>query len=416
MRQPPSAAPPLAVVMSCYPRRSETFIAQELLGLQKAGLDFEILSLTPAGGEQPHPVNREITVPVHYLPHTFVRDLPAFAAAWWRARRLPGYAAARRRFLADFRRDFTVGRLRRFAQAMVIANDHAARYRALHAHFLHKPASVAAYVEALTGTPWSASAHAKDIWTSPAWDLADKLASARWVVTCSAHAFDKLKSLAPEGARVYLSYHGLDLDRFGPNAAPASTRDGTDPLRPLRLLTVARAVEKKGLDTLVAALALLPPGLSWTLTHIGYGPNVEALKRQAGDLGVAARIAWKGSQPQTAVLDACRDSDLFVLPCRVAADGDRDGVPNVLVEAGSQRLACLSTTVSGVPELIRDGETGVLVPPDDPPALAHAIERLGRDPALRARLGAAAEQRVRRDFDHRASVAMLMRLFGERRG
>ncbi len=416
MTQPPSAARPLAVVMTCYPRRSETFIAQELLGLQKAGLDFEILSLTPPANEEPHPVNREITIPVRYLPHTFVRGLPAFIAAWRQARRLPGYAAARRRFLADFRRDFTVGRIRRFAQAMVVACDHAAGFRALHAHFLHKPASVARYVELLTGKPWSASAHAKDIWTSPAWDLADKLGSARWVVTCSSHAFERLRSLAPADARVFLSYHGLDLDRFGPNAAPPSTRDGADPLRPLRLLTVARAVEKKGLDTLVAALALLPPDLSWQLVHIGYGQAVGALKRQADDLGIGARIAWRGSQPQTAVLAAYRDSDLFVLPCRVAADGDRDGVPNVLVEAGSQRLACLSTTVSGVPELIRDGGTGVLVPPDDPAALARALETLGRDPALRARLGAAAERRVRRDFDHRASVAMLMRLFGEARG
>lgn len=403
--------------MTCYPRRSETFIAQELLGLQKAGLDFEILSLTaPDNAEEPHPVNREITVPVHYLPHTFVRGLPAILAAWWRARRLPGYAEARRRFLADLRRDFTIGRLRRFAQAMVIADGHAPRYRALHAHFLHKPASVARYVELLCATPWSASAHAKDIWTSPDWDLADKLASASWVVTCSGHAFEKLKSLAPEGARVFLSYHGLDLERFGANPASPSTRDGGDPFRPLHLLTVARAVEKKGLDTLLEALALLPPNLSWDLVHIGYGGKLDTLKQQAEALGIAGRIAWKGSQPQTAVLAACRDADLFVLPCRVAADGDRDGVPNVLVEAGSQRLAVVSTTVSGVPELVKHAETGVLVPPDDPPALARAIEDLGRDPARRARLGAAAERRVRREFDHRASVAFLMRLFGEHRG
>jgi glycosyltransferase involved in cell wall biosynthesis len=404
----------VAVVMTCYPRRSETFIAQELLGLQRAGLDFEIVSLMPPDrAEDPHPVNRDITAPVHYLPHTFVRGLPAFLAAWWRVRRLTGYPAARRQFLADLRRDFTIGRARRFAQALVIADTHAGRYRALHAHFLHKPASVARYVELLCGTPWSASAHAKDIWTSPDWDLAAKLASALWVVTCSGHAFDKLKSLAPPGARVFLSYHGLDLDRFGPNPHSPSSRDGGDPFRPLRLLTVARAVEKKGLDTLISALALLPPGLSWELVHIGYGGKLDDLKRQAETLGIAARIVWKGSQPQTAVLDACRDADLFVLPCRVAADGDRDGVPNVLVEASSQRLACISTTVSGVPELVKDGETGVLVPPDDPAALARAIEKLGRDPALRSRLGAAAERRVRREFDHRASVSFLMRLFAE---
>jgi glycosyltransferase involved in cell wall biosynthesis len=402
----------LAVVMTCYPRRSETFIAQELLGLQKAGLPFEILSLDRPGDEEPHPVNREITVPVHYLPHTFVRDLPAFVAAWFRARRLPGYRDARRQFFADYRRDLTVGRVRRFAQAMVIANDHASRYCGLHAHFLHKPASVVRYVELLVGKPWSASAHAKDIWTSPDWDLADKLAHALFVVTCSAHAFDRLKSLAAAQSRVYLSYHGLDLDRFAPPASAPSTRDGSDPFRPLRILTVARAVEKKGLDTLLEALALLPPSLSWELTHIGYGPKLEALKAMAAERGIAGKIAWKGSLPQTQVLSAYRDHDVFALPCRVAADGDRDGVPNVLVEASSQRLACVSTTVSGVPELIRDGETGILVPPDDPPTLAGAIETLARDPALRVRLGKAGEARVRREFDHRASVRLLMKLFG----
>ncbi|MFO1089765.1 MAG: glycosyltransferase family 4 protein [Hyphomicrobiales bacterium] len=393
--------------MTCYPRRSETFIAQELLGLERAGLDFEILSLDTPPDEERHDVNREITAKVHYLPNSMISGLPQFVAGWWKARKLPGYKRARSQFFRDYRRDLTVGRVRRFVQAMVIATRHADRYRAFHAHFLHKPASVVRYLEMLTDKPWSASAHAKDIWTSPDWDLADKLEHAHWVVTCSGHAFDRLKSLADGDARVYLSYHGLDLDRFGPRTTDVSRRDGADPGNPVRILSVARAVEKKGLDTLFDALAALPADFHWRLTHVGYGPVIDKLKAQAERLGLMDRITWKGSLPQTGVLALYRESDLFVLPCRVAADGDRDGVPNVLVEAASQRLASISTTVSGVPELITHDETGYLVEPDQPEALSRAILLLGQNPDLRARLGAAAEQRVRTEFDHRRSVAFL---------
>src|SRR5690606_7768994 len=129
-------------------------------------------------------------------------------------------------------------------------------------------------------------------------------------------------------------------------------------------------------------------------------PDLPKLKAEAERLGVAARIAWHGSQAQAAVLEAYRRADIFALASKVADDGDRDGLPNVLMEAQSQALACVATNVSAIPELIADGETGLLVPPGDAAALAAALERLIRDPALRARLGAAGQARIAASFDH----------------
>jgi glycosyltransferase involved in cell wall biosynthesis len=201
------------------------------------------------------------------------------------------------------------------------------------------------------------------------------------------------------------------LSRFPRFAGRVSARDGSDAADPAQLLTVGRAVAKKGLDTLVDALALLPADLAWRWTHIGGGELHEALKAQVARLGLEKRVTLLGSREQTEILAACRSSDLFVLPCRIAPNGDRDGLPNVLVEAQSQGLACISTPLSGITELLTDGVNGLLVPPDDPPALAASIARAIRDPALRERLGNAGAERVHSEFDHRATIRRLIELF-----
>ena len=177
------------------------------------------------------------------------------------------------------------------------------------------------------------------------------------------------------------------------------------------MLSVGRAVEKKGFDVLLDALARLPRDLHWQWTHIGGGAILGALQQQADRLGIADNIGWLGAQPQADVLATYRQSDLFILPCRVAADGDRDGLPNVLVEAQSQNLACVSTPISGIPELIIDGETGRLVPPDDATALSAAIAELSRDATSRARLASAGAARVRTMFDMQAGLSQLATLF-----
>jgi glycosyltransferase involved in cell wall biosynthesis len=191
-----------------------------------------------------------------------------------------------------------------------------------------------------------------------------------------------------------------------------STRDGGDENDPVRLLSVGRAVEKKGYDVLVEALLRLPDDLHWRLVHIGGGPVLPELKEKAANGGLKSHITWMGPQPQERVLDAYGKAEVFVLASRIASDGDRDGLPNVLMEAQSQGLACLSTRISAIPELILDGETGLLVPPDDPGAFASALERLIRSPALRSRLGGAGMARVRASFSHDRNIDRLAARFG----
>lgn len=401
----------IVVVLKGYPRLSETFIAQELRGLERAGFKLAIVALRrPTDGKR-HPVHDEIEAPVHYLPEYLHEEpgrvfkaLVACLPRW-------GFWRSVGAFLRDLPRDPTRNRGRRFGQALVLAAEWPQHGEWLHAHFAHTPASVTRYASLILDLPWTCSAHAKDIWTSQDWELASKLRTARWTVTCTRTGYDHLKKLIDGGSAVHLSYHGLDLDRFGPFGGERGARDGMDAAEPVRIVSVGRAVEKKGFDTLLRALALLPKDLHWRFQHIGAGEQLAALKTLAAELGIADRIQWAGALAQADVLDSYRRSDVFALACRIAADGDRDGLPNVLVEAASQKLACVSTNVSGVPELLIDSENGLVVPPDDPHALSAALERLIREPALRQKLGAAAEQRVRGHFDHRSSIEQLKTLF-----
>ena len=219
-------APRLAVVLKGYPRLSETFIAQELLALQERGHRFEIWSLrAPYDGGRTHPIHDRIRARLRYLPE-YLHDDPARVwRCWRRVRRLPGYRAARAAWLRDLRRDPTPNRARRWGQALVLAAELPAEAALLYAHFLHTPASVTRYAALIRGLPWAASAHAKDIWTTPAWELREKLAEAVFAVTCTAAGAAHLRELAPPG-RVELVYHGLDLSRF---PAPPAERPAGRP-------------------------------------------------------------------------------------------------------------------------------------------------------------------------------------------
>jgi glycosyltransferase involved in cell wall biosynthesis len=407
----PGDAASIAIVLKGYPRLSETFIAQEILGLQKRGLKLRLYSLRHPTDPTTHPIHDEISAPVTYLPEYLRQEPLRVVRGWLAARRRPGYRAARRQWLADLRRDRTQNRVRRFGQACVLAAELPAGVVRLHAHFLHTPGSVARYAAEMTGLPWSCSAHAKDIWTLPAWEKRDKLRDLDWLVTCTAVGRDHLVSLGiaepVSPGKVGLVYHGLDLERFPPPPDGRPPRDGRDPKDPLVILSVGRAVEKKGYPDLLRALAGLPADLHWRLVHIGGGNLAAALQTEAERLGLADRIDWRGPQPQDVVLTAYREADVFALASRIADDGDRDGLPNVLMEAQSQELACLATKVSAIPELIRDGETGLLVPPQDPAAMTAALVGLIRDPQLRTRLGTAGAKLVRRDFSMERSLDLL---------
>lgn len=400
-----------AFVLKGYPRLSETFIAQEILGLERAGLPLEIISLRAPTDKERHPVHDEIRAQVTYLPE-YVRNEPLRCLkAWIRARKLPGYAKAWRAFSADHELDRTPNRRRRFVQAMVLAAERGPDLARLHAHFIHTPASVTRYAAIMLGLPWSCSAHAKDIWTSEPWDLARKLAEARWTVTCTRSGHEQLVSLAEQPPRVHLSYHGLDLERFAPFPGRRHVNDGSDEADPVRIISVGRAVPKKGYETLLAALAKLPGDLHWRFDHVGGGELRSELMRMADEFGIGSKVNWCGPQPQTYVLELYRHSDIFVLPSKVAGDGDRDGLPNVLVEAASQQLALVSTTLPSIREFITSDVHGVLVEADAPDDLALALQQLACDPARRTRLGKAADERVRGHFDHVTSIRQLMGLF-----
>jgi glycosyltransferase involved in cell wall biosynthesis len=402
----------VAIVVKGYPRLSETFIAQELLTLQQQGLAYAIYSMRRPYDHAIHPVHAAIDRPVHYLPEYLYQQPWRVVACWWRVRRRVGYATALRVWLKDLRRDLTAGRIRRFGQAIVLAAEMPDSIGWIHVHYLHTPASVARYAALIRDLDWSCSAHAKDIYTIPKWEKMEKLEAMQWLVTCTRANVEHLRGLGNGSAdKVGLVYHGCDFSSFPPPAEHAHRRDGTDPADPVVLLSVGRAVPKKGYDILLDALARLPGDLNWRFVHIGAGSQRRKLQWKTRRLGLSARVTWRGAKAREEVFDAYRRADLFVLASRIAPDGDRDGLPNVLLEAQAQELACLSTDVSAIPELIANGENGILVKPAAPDALAQALQRLIRDPLLRRRLGQAGARRVRESFSHAQNATGLIARF-----
>ncbi len=281
----------------------------------------------------------------------------------------------------------------------------------IHAHFANQTADCAAIAGSVAGLPFSFTAHAYDIYsTAPRQRNATldwKLRHAARVFTVNDYARDLLRARlpAPDRERVCTAYVGIPTALFRPEPPPP---DGER----LALVCVARFQEKKGLDTLLDACGLLRDrGVRAHLTLIGDGPERAALEGQRARLGLEAEVDMPGPQSQEQVAAALKASHVFVMPCRRDRTGDMDGIPTVFMEALATARPVVSCAVSGVPELVRDGETGLLVPPDDAPALADAIGRLAADPSLRARLGREGRALVERQHDQdrnaRRVVALL---------
>jgi glycosyltransferase involved in cell wall biosynthesis len=403
----------VAVILKGWPRLSETFIAQEIAGLEARGVALEIWSLRRPTDKARHPVHDRVAARTVYLPEYLKDDPRRVLAAWRKARLLPGYTAARRKFLADFRRDPSANRLRRWGQALVLAAELSPSIERLYAHFLHTPSSVTRYTATLRGLPWSVSAHAKDIWTSEPWEVREKLADCSWLVTCTALGLQRLKALAPQPERLKLVYHGLDFAHLPPPRGARSRRDGSNANDPVTILSIGRKVEKKGYDDLLHALAKLPPALHWRFEHVGAGELSDRLKAQATALGLADRCLWHGAQPQKAVFAALARADLFVLAAKKAADGDQDGLPNVLMEAAHQGLAIVSTRAAAIGEFISDGDNGLLVAPGAPDELATALARLVSDPDRRQRLASRASEIVRTRFSFESGVDWIASALGQ---
>lgn len=404
-----------AIILKGYPRLSETFIAQELCALQRDGLDFTIVSLRHPTEARVHPVHREITAPVLYLPEYLYQEPRRVFAAWRRVRRMPGYKPALGVWLKDLLRNPTPNRVRRFGQALVMASELPATIEHLHAHFLHTPASVTRYAALILARKWSLSAHAVDIYTTPSWEIREKLAACEWLLTCTAANRRHLQGLTGEADKIDLAYHGTDVARFADVWTVPSRRDGTDAGDPVRILSVGRAVPKKGYPDLLRALANLPEGLHWRFTHVGGGERLDQLKRLANRLGLEDRVTWLGALPQSQVIEAYTEADIFALASRIASDGDRDGLPNVLVEAQACGLAVVASNISAIPELIEHGVSGILTGEGCVDEIAGAIESLVRDPDRRRQLGAAGADRVVQDFDFKHCIEKILPRFGLRR-
>ena len=398
----------LAIVLKGYPRLSETFIAQEIRALELKGFQLCIVSLRHPYDPATHPIHAEIEAPVYYLPEYVHDDIPAVLRALGYVWRKPGFWVALASFARDLLRDPTRNRMRRFAQAMVMARIMPESVKLYYTHFMHTPSSVSYYASQINRVPWSVSAHAKDIWTIPEWELREKLADTQWVVTCTRNNEKYLSGLSAPADKVTLLYHGLDFDRFEEFTRTASTRDGSNAENPVHLVSVGRAVDKKGYPVLLEALANLPTELHWRFVHIGGGEMFDQLRQLTGEYGLEDRVEWLGALPQADVLAQYREADLFVLPSQVSDDGDRDGLPNVLMEAQSQSLACLSTNISGIPELITHAETGWLVEQKNVDQLQKALEKLIIEPDLRHQLAEAGFKRVRQEFSMERGIDTLV--------
>jgi glycosyltransferase involved in cell wall biosynthesis len=426
----------VAYVLKGYPRLSEIFIASEIERLEQSGLPIELIVLKPADEESSHPVVRRIRATPRYLPGTTPLK-GASLVGWLRAnwggfapsvrrvarRRPTGFARAARMALAQAlrARDGAMSwppkvYLKEFLQAAGVADRilAAGGVRHIHAHFAHGATTVAWLASAMTGLPYSFTAHARDIYDpklNPAGLLRRKLLTARFAVTCTGANLAHLRSVAPE-ARVYRVYHGLNTDFTrllnGHRAQPPNGG-------PLKVLAVGRLVEKKGFDVLVDALGLLAHrGISVQARIVGEdGPHSEVVRARIAEAGLDDRVELTGARDQAGLYAEYTSADLFCLPCRVLDTGDRDGIPNVLMEAMACGLPVVTTDISGIPELVADGENGVLVPPESPVALADALLALARDPERYRRISNAAMATVRDRFDGDRLTADLLSLLQE---
>lgn len=397
----------IKVLLTSFPSLGQTFIAQELLGLERAGFPMQIHPMLRRRAARLQPVVQDIKAAVIYPTANPVKALWQLLKAWRSVRSKPGYRTARAALMAKP----SPLRFFLFCKAIKLTQDLDPRRDVIYAHFIRHPATIAQFASLMTGTPWTCCAHARDIWLSDNADLSRKLASVRWVATCTGHGAERLRALTARPETIHLIYHGVDLTRFPLDSKRAHVNDGSSPERAVRLITVGRAIEKKGFDILLDALSNLPRTLHWQLDHIGDGPLIDTLARQAQNGGIADRVKFNGFKNSEELLDLYRACDVFVLPCRVDAEGDMDGLPNVLVEAASQAMLCISTDISAIPEFFTSGENGLLVKPENADAITEAVRMAITEPKMRQKLGKAAASHAKAHFSFADNIITLKKLF-----
>lgn len=393
--------PRVGYVLKMYPRFSETFILSEILAMEALGSDVEIFSLrTPVDGHF-HEALAQVRAPVTYL------ERPLKLADLWDTLRLgdlklPGsLEEALPHLLAVDPEDA--------AQAVELASlvvahgvDH------LHAHFASVATTVARLAARMAGVTYSFTAHAKDLFhdeVNPT-ELEQKLVDAAAVVTISDYNLSFLRSTYGARAdRVVRIYNGLDLEALLPSM----------PLRrPPRVVGVGRLVEKKGFDRLIDAIALMArDARKVRLDIVGAGPEEEALRARAAALGLTDVVTFHGPLPQGKVMALVKRAAALAAPCVVGVDGNRDGLPTVVLEGLALGTPVVATPITGIPEAVVDGRTGILVPEGDVTALAAALGTLIDQPELRCSLAQAGRRHVEANFDSRKNTALLWQLIRE---
>jgi colanic acid/amylovoran biosynthesis glycosyltransferase len=383
----------IGYVVKRYPRYSETFITNEILAHEAAGTAIEIFSLLPPNDTHFQNAIANVRAAVHYLPS----DGPKASDLWNALQHTDP-------IVEDWNDALRAGKgesVRDFYQALMLARAVRTRgIRHLHAHFATAATTVARLAARFGGISYSFTAHAKDIFHESvrAEDLRRKLADARAVITVSDFNLEFLRAQFGSAAdTVVRVYNGLDLSRFP--FTPPSVREP-------RIVGVGRLVEKKGFGILVEACALLMKrGVTFHCDLIGGGEREGVLRQQIADSGLSAHVTLLGPRPQREIISELQRSAVFAAPCVVGEDGNRDGLPTVLLEAMALGTPCVSTDVTGIPEVLKHDVTGLLVPQHDAAALADAMERLFIDRDLRMRLSTEARALIEKNFDIHMNAA-----------
>jgi glycosyltransferase involved in cell wall biosynthesis len=402
----------LGLILKGYPRISETFISNEILLLEQLGFSIHLFSMRQPRENFTHDSVKKICARVDYLPETLLKPLPrlVYHNSRLAAKHPKLYGAALKTAWRRFRRTRKSATIKHLFQAGYLVNHllEASRATHLHAHFAHSPASVAMFASRLSGLPFSFTAHAKDIYTSDPAQLREKIGLARFVVTCTEYNRRHLLELA-DGHKtpIHRIYHGIDVALFSQEAD--SERN---PVAPYHILTIARLTPKKGLPTIYKALKILQARqVDFRHTHIGGGEEGDNIRTLIRQLGLTSVTQLLGTRPHNVVLEHYKKADLFVLGCEIAPDGDRDGIPNVLMESMAMGVPVVVTDISGISELVENEKTGLLVPSGDPDELAAAMLRMLTDAPLRNRVVTAGRQRVVGDFDNRRLIEDLAQIY-----
>lgn len=396
----------VAYIMSRFPKLSETFVLYEMLALQQQGIEVEVFPLINERAKVIHAEAKPFVARAHYLPVFSLSIL--FANLYFLMKKPAAYLGM---WLAVLRGTFgslnyMAGGLGIIPKAAKFAYDmQRLGITHVHAHFANHPTVAAFVINRLTGIPFSFTAHAHDLYVDQHM-LKEKVRAAKFVVAISEYNKNLITKYAGEAMRnkIKIVHCGVDTRLFQPRQKPAGQA-------PFTIVCVGSLEEKKGQTYLVEACKILKQrGLVFVCHLIGDGASRPALEAQISRDGLADVVKLEGGRPRDEVLKMLARADVVSLPSIRTKSGKMEGIPVALMEPLACEVPVVSTRISGIPELVEDGLTGLLVAPEDPVALANALQRLANNPELGIRLGQAGREKVLREFDLKDNTAMLAQL------